>query len=124
MLKAAKGLKLAVAGHMRPDGDCVASQFALAEILRSAGADVVCINRDPVPFLYKNFSGETFAGADDFDEPRQIALVDCSDFSRASPALASRYSEVFACVDHHASGNSSARFKIVDIEAGATAEAK
>ena len=38
LLAEAKGKKIAVAGHMRPDGDCVSSEFALADILEKAGA--------------------------------------------------------------------------------------
>ena len=40
LLAACRGKKIAVAGHMRPDGDCAASQFALADILSGAGAAV------------------------------------------------------------------------------------
>jgi bifunctional oligoribonuclease and PAP phosphatase NrnA len=38
-----------VVGHMRPDGDCVGSQLALALALRDRGKRVVCWNEDPVP---------------------------------------------------------------------------
>ena len=122
LLEAAKGRKLAVAGHMRPDGDCVGSQFALAEILEAAGADVVCVNRDEIPYLYANFCDKPFLPADSLGEERDIVLVDCSDLSRVSPALAARNPRIFACVDHHASGDSKARINVIDIRAGATAE--
>jgi bifunctional oligoribonuclease and PAP phosphatase NrnA len=35
--------------HVRPDGDGIGSQLALAEALRSQGKSVVCWNDDPVP---------------------------------------------------------------------------
>lgn len=38
-----------VAGHVRPDGDCVGSQLGLALALQAQGKKVVCWNEDPVP---------------------------------------------------------------------------
>jgi phosphoesterase RecJ-like protein len=38
-----------VVGHVRPDGDCVGSQLALALALRAAGKDVTVWNEDPAP---------------------------------------------------------------------------
>ena len=70
LLDAARGRKIAVAGHMRPDGDCISSQFAAADFLRQAGAAVVvCVNQNKVPYLYENFAvGETMLDAETFDD--------------------------------------------------------
>jgi phosphoesterase RecJ-like protein len=38
-----------VVGHIRPDGDCIGSQVALALALESAGKEVTVWNQDPVP---------------------------------------------------------------------------
>ena len=38
-----------VVGHLRPDGDCIGSQLALALALADRGKRVVCWNEDPVP---------------------------------------------------------------------------
>ena len=38
-----------VAGHIRPDGDCIGSQLGLALALRDQGKRVVCWNEDHVP---------------------------------------------------------------------------
>lgn len=38
-----------IVGHVRPDGDCIGSQLALALALRAEGKRVVCWNEDPVP---------------------------------------------------------------------------
>ena len=57
LLEACRGRNIAVVGHMRPDGDCVGSQFALADILASAGAKkTVCLNQNGLPRLYENFA--------------------------------------------------------------------
>ena len=123
LLQVANGKKIAVIGHMRPDGDCIGSQFAMAEILRNAGAEVVCVNQNKVPYLYKNFVEDELVDSDSFaDFSYEALIVDCADLSRASARLNDSYKNVFACVDHHASGNSQAQIKVIDIEAGATAE--
>ncbi len=123
LLAEAKGRKIAVVGHMRPDGDCVSSQFAMAEILKNAGAEVVCVNQNKMPYLYKNLAKAEFVDAESFtDTSWDILLVDCSDIKRANVALSERFGKIFACIDHHASGASKAEINVVDIEAGATAE--
>lgn len=38
-----------VAGHIRPDGDCIGSQLGLTLALRNEGKQVVCWNQDPLP---------------------------------------------------------------------------
>ena len=46
------------------------SQFALADILASAGAKkTVCLNQNGLPRLYENFAyGREFLSAEDFDD--------------------------------------------------------
>jgi phosphoesterase RecJ-like protein len=44
---------ICVAGHMRPDGDCVGSQLALTLALRTEGKRVVCWNEDHIPQKYE-----------------------------------------------------------------------
>jgi phosphoesterase RecJ-like protein len=43
---------ICVAGHMRPDGDCVGSQLALTLALRNEGKKVTCWNEDHIPQKY------------------------------------------------------------------------
>ncbi|HOW67154.1 MAG TPA: DHH family phosphoesterase [Candidatus Paceibacterota bacterium] len=40
---------VALVSHVRPDGDSIGSQLALAEALDRAGKSVVCWNEDPIP---------------------------------------------------------------------------
>jgi len=44
---------ICVAGHMRPDGDCVGSQLGLTMALRNEGKRVVCWNEDRIPGKYE-----------------------------------------------------------------------
>src|SRR5215469_13782218 len=44
---------ICIAGHIRPDGDCVGSQLGLALALRNEGKEVACWNEDPIPQKYE-----------------------------------------------------------------------
>ncbi len=125
LLGACRGGNIAVAGHMRPDGDCAASQFALADILSGAGAArVVCVNQNPLPRLYKSFAhGREFLDAGAFDDPSfEVVTVDCADYARTNLRLCERFPSPLGCIDHHFSNNSSARINLIDPSASATAE--
>src|SRR5881628_2199021 len=43
---------ICVAGHIRPDGDCVGSQLGLTLALQNEGKKVVCWNEDTSPQKY------------------------------------------------------------------------
>ena len=43
---------ICVGGHIRPDGDCIGSELALALALRKQGKEVVCWNEDSLPQKY------------------------------------------------------------------------
>lgn len=96
---------LCIAGHVRPDGDCIGSQLGLGLALRAAGKDVTVWNEDSVPrklaFLDPDGLVEKPRPGRAFDV---VIALDC--------AAADRLGEVEACiadrrlllnVDHHAS---------------------
>src|SRR5664279_4523587 len=63
---------ICVAGHMRPDGDCVGSQLALTLALLSEGKKVACWNEDRIPQKYE------FLDRDDIiKRPRKGKKFDC-----------------------------------------------
>lgn len=120
-----KGGKFAVVGHMRPDGDCISSQLACANLLRLFGAaEVVCLNKHEVPYLYREFlNGEEFLNSEDFDrEDFRIVTVDCADYKRISEALQAKFPQIFAAFDHHVTAQNYAKYSIVESTAAATAE--
>lgn len=96
---------LCIAGHVRPDGDCIGSQLGLALALRAAGREVTVWNEDAVPrklaFLDPDGLVEKPRPGRRFDV---VIALDC--------AAADRLGRVEACVadrrlllnvDHHAS---------------------
>jgi phosphoesterase RecJ-like protein len=97
--------RLCVVGHVRPDGDCIGSQLALALALINYGKDVVCWNQDPVPAKLKFLDRDKI-----FERPRAgrtfdaVIATDCASYERLGTVcefIADR--QVLINIDHHAS---------------------
>lgn len=63
---------ICVAGHLRPDGDCVGSQLGLSLGLRNAGKKVVCWNEDLIPDKYRFLDPDHV-----FQQPKSELAFDC-----------------------------------------------
>src|ERR1700733_7933793 len=61
-----------VAGHIRPDGDCIGSQLGLALALRDQGKSVTCWNEDSVPDKLAFLDTTRL-----FEKPRSGKKFDC-----------------------------------------------
>jgi len=94
-----------IVGHIRPDGDCVGSQLALALALRNEGKRVTCWNEDPIPQKYKFLDREGL-----FQKPKPgkkfdcVIATDCASFARLGTA--GKYTtnrKVLINIDHHES---------------------
>jgi bifunctional oligoribonuclease and PAP phosphatase NrnA len=116
--------KVAVIGHMRPDGDCIGSQVGLSRMLNDYGIEAIAVNKDVSPRILKKFIGDTpFITADEFKNENHIPILcDCADFKRQGERLAKIFSETFICVDHHISNIHFAKHNFIDSNASATAE--
>jgi bifunctional oligoribonuclease and PAP phosphatase NrnA len=126
LLERLVGLKVAVVGHARPDGDCIGSQIALARVLATRGHDVICVNADAVPrrlqFLAKEM---TFLRTDEvlkLPDDWVAVFVDCADHARAGDRLKARFPKPVAVVDHHLSNAGYAEINLVDSASAATCE--
>ena len=96
---------LCVVGHVRPDGDCVGSQLALALALKNAGKQVVCWNEDPIPrklaFLDRKKLFRQPEPGKSFD---CVVAVDCASLERLGRvAECIQQRKVFINIDHHRS---------------------
>lgn len=94
-----------IVGHVRPDGDCVGSQLALALALRNQGKRVTCWNEDAIPDKYKFLDPEGL-----FQRPRPgkkfdcVIATDCASFARLGKAgKCSLQRHVLINIDHHES---------------------
>jgi bifunctional oligoribonuclease and PAP phosphatase NrnA len=94
-----------VVGHIRPDGDCVGSQLALALALRNEGKRVTCWNEDAVPQKYKFLDGGGL-----LQKPKSgrkfdcVIALDCASFERLGRAgKCIKRRKAFINIDHHES---------------------
>ncbi len=97
--------RICVAGHVRPDGDCIGSQIGLTMALRAQGKDVSCWNEDPMPqkyaFLDRNRILRQPEAGHEFD---LVIAADCASFERlgvVGAAIAQR--RCLINIDHHES---------------------
>ena len=116
--------KVAVIGHVRPDGDCIGSTVAMVRILRNQGIDAVGLNNDEAPDNLKFLIGDTpFYLASEFTNDYRICItVDSADYKRVGPSLNTMFPNVFLNVDHHISNKQYAEKDIIIGSASATAE--
>jgi bifunctional oligoribonuclease and PAP phosphatase NrnA len=97
--------RFCVVGHVRPDGDCIGSQLALALALRNGGKEVVCWNDDPLPqklrFLDSDKLIQKSKPGCNFD---CVIATDAASFERLGKAGQNlRQRKLFINIDHHAS---------------------
>jgi phosphoesterase RecJ-like protein len=96
---------ICVAGHVRPDGDCIGSQLGLTMALKSQGKDVVCWNEDTLPdklaFLDPEKLLQPSRPGRHFD---CVIATDCASFERlgkVGECVQDR--KLFINIDHHQS---------------------
>ncbi len=94
-----------IVGHIRPDGDCIGSQLAIAYALKNEGKKVTCWNEDPLPdklkFLDPDKIMERPHRGEEFD---CVIATDCASFERlgkCGPAVEKR--KMLINIDHHLS---------------------
>lgn len=123
-VEALRGSKVAVLGHLRPDGDCIGSMVALTRLLNNMGIEAVGVNRDPTPENLKAFVGDTpLVQAADFEPAGHVAVtVDCADRKRIGDRLQDLFPEIALNIDHHISNKEYARKNLIIGTACATGE--
>lgn len=124
LLAELRGRRVAVLGHLRPDGDCIGSQVALTRVLLSQEIDAIAVNRDDPPRVIQPFVGDTpWALAKDFSPEGYVTMnVDCADPIRVGMLLEGMFPETLANIDHHVSNPNYARHNFVAPATSATAE--
>lgn len=124
LIKSFTDKKIAVVGHVRPDGDCIGSQVALCRVLRSQGIESVCVNNDSVP-TYLQFLVENtpFYLGTDFDfKGWDTVSVDCADVKRTGADVWPRMPKPLGNIDHHISNTLYGEVNLVQGSSSATGE--
>ncbi len=125
-LEKLEGKRVAVIGHMRPDGDCIGSIVGMTRVLNGAGCgiDAIGVSRDLTPRNLEGFIGNTpfRVGDPEVLKNRLVISVDCADERRMSGQMRDATETVFLNVDHHISNPGYAEINIVEGAASATTE--
>jgi phosphoesterase RecJ-like protein len=124
LLAELRGQRVAVLGHLRPDGDCIGSQVALTRVLLSQGIEAVAVNRDEAPRVMQSFIADTpWMRAKDFSPQGHVTInVDCADPIRVGMLLEEMFPQTLANIDHHVSNPNYAQYNFVEPQTAATAE--
>ncbi|QXD25962.1 DHH family phosphoesterase [Opitutia bacterium ISCC 51] len=124
LVESINGKKIAVVGHVRPDGDCIGSQVALCRVLQSRGIEAVCVNHDPVPATLKFLVENTaFHRGTEFDlDGWDIMSVDCADARRTGPSVAPHMERTLGNIDHHISNTQYGKMNLIEGTSSATGE--
>lgn len=114
----------AIGGHMRPDGDCLGSQLAIACSLKSLGRKVVVWNQDSMPeklaFLDPKKFLRTPKSGKKFD---CVIITDCANYDRLGTirdCITSR--QLLINIDHHASNTRYGDINWVNARSASTGE--
>ncbi len=115
---------ICIVSHVRPDGDCIGSQLAIALALSNNGKQIVCWNEDPVPSKYKfldpkNLITQPQKGMQ-FDAVVTIDVGAPDRLGSAAECINER--RVLINIDHHQTNTRFGDINWVDPRAAATGE--
>lgn len=118
--------KVVILGHVRPDGDAIGSQIALASSLRAAGKEVLVINEDGCPASLQFLpESETVKrpGEGAVDACLCVALDTANRERLGERSLAATAGvPLWANIDHHVSNEFYGDLTYIDPEAPATGQ--
>ena len=118
------GHSFVLVGHEEPDGDCVASQLALASYLRRRGANTyLCsvgpFNRPEIAEYADRFSAAIPSPA--IDDKGAAVVLDCSTAERTGGLAGAIATLPALVVDHHSSGTEFGDLRFVEPGSPSTA---
>jgi phosphoesterase RecJ-like protein len=114
--------RFVISSHVRPDGDAIGSQLAMAFALRQLGKDVRLVNRDAPPGPLRVFPGVSdIEVADRVDDPGDaVIIMECGDLSRTGVEGFERGFVIN--IDHHISNANYGALNWFDLTAAACGE--
>lgn len=126
--------RILLTGHIRPDGDSIGSQVAMARILNSLGKEVRSVNGHPVPPNLKTVDPEGLirvlaeqqesdrAWIDALEAPDVLLVLDTSSWQQLGPMgdIVKTTRAIKMVLDHHAVGDDLGAEMVVDQQAEAT----
>ena len=129
----AKAQRFLLTVHVRPDGDCVGCELAMAAMLRQLGKDVRLINADRVPPDLRFLNGvdaieylDTFHDVSEnqawLDSVDVILVLDTISWAQLGPMkpILQAHKGTIVAIDHHANGDDIGAVVFSDSNAEAT----
>lgn len=117
---------VAIAGHVRPDGDCVGSCLATYNYIKTWFPQIqVDVYLEPIPNIFKFLkNADKIKHSCDNDQTYDLCIVqDCGDTGRLGEAV--KYFETAKktiCIDHHVSNDNFADENYIFPQASSTSE--
>jgi bifunctional oligoribonuclease and PAP phosphatase NrnA len=119
----AQSRSICVAGHVRPDGDCIGSQVGLSLALRKQGKEVSCWNEDSTPQKYAFLDPEHLlqkpSGPRKFD---LLICTDCASFERLGKVGPAALRKSLINIDHHESNTRYGELNWISAQEASTGE--
>lgn len=114
--------RFVLTSHVRPDGDAIGSQLAMAYALRHLGKEVRIVNRDAPPPPMQAFPGvRDIEIASSVDDPGDAVIVmECGDLDRTGVAGLDRGFVIN--IDHHPGNSAYGALNWFDLSAAACGE--
>lgn len=113
-----------IGGHMRPDGDCMGSQLAVAYALKSQGKRVSVWNQDPMPDKLAFLDPKKFLTTPKSGKKFDCMIIpDCASYSRlgaVSEHVENR--RLLINIDHHGSNTRYGDINWVNARSASTGE--
>ena len=106
----------AIVYHIRPDGDCIGSAYALALVLKSIGKACAVLGSDPVPMAYRYMTDAVSQ-----DNLRNLVYISVDAMSPQRLGVYAERPYTF-CIDHHRNNSIDATYKYVEEDCGACSE--
>ncbi|MGH9253680.1 MAG: DHH family phosphoesterase [Vicinamibacterales bacterium] len=114
--------RFVIASHIRPDGDAIGSQLAMAYALRALGKQVRIVNRDPPPAPFLAFPGVAeIEVAEQVDDPGDAVIV-METGSLTRTGVAGLDAGFVINIDHHVGNTMYGAVNWFDVTAAACGE--
>lgn len=111
---------MAIASHVRPDGDAVGSLLGLGLALQDAGKTVEMILADGVPSSFKFLEGSELVKKEPTGGHDTFITVDCADFKRAGKVF-ENFGQPDINIDHHKTNENFGKLNLIEADEVATA---
>lgn len=115
-----------IAGHVRPDGDCVGSTLAVYNYIKTYAPQVdVRLYLEPIPNIYKFLKNADKIRSEYTDEIKfdLFIILDCGDEKRLGDAVKYFHNAKHSlCIDHHISNQAFAEDNYIFPDASSTCE--